>query len=101
MLMLVARLRIGELLMGQHELGPVARRFEFDRDQGLAVRRALPRPSVDELLVGHDFPIHAADAVTLATRGVHRDAIAAADANLRGDFGFTEIVARTHPMFHL
>src|SRR2546429_474964 len=101
MLMLVARLRIGELLMGQHELGPVARRLEFDRDQRLAFRRALPRPGVDELLVRHDFPIHAADAVNLAARGVHHDSVAATDAQVRGDFGFAEIVARPHPVLYL
>src|SRR5438105_8557034 len=99
--MLVARLRVGESLVGQHQLGRVAGRLEFDRNDRLAFRLAFPRPGIDELLVGHDFPIHAADAMNLAARGVHHDPVAAADADVRGDFGFAEVVARPHPVFYL
>src|SRR5437667_9789932 len=99
--MLVARFRIGELLMRQYQLGRVARGLEFDRDQRFAFRRAFPRPGVDELLVGHDFAVRAANAMNLAARRVHHDAIAATHAEVRGDFGLAEIVARTHPVLYL
>src|ERR1022692_538954 len=101
LLVLVARVGVGELLMRHDELRPVARGLEFDGDQRLAIRRAFPGPGVDELFVGHDFPIRAADFVQLAAGRVHYDTVTAADTKFGGDFRLAEIVARPHPVLYL
>src|SRR5689334_22287975 len=80
--MAVARLLIGELLMEKRQHGAVAGRLEPDGHLRFAFRRALESPAEDQLAVGHDLAIDAADAVVLAVRSPELHAKAAAHAHV-------------------
>ena len=56
---------VEELLVRQRQDGAVIVRLEVDGDQQFALGRALPGPREDQLAVGHDLAIDAADAVML------------------------------------
>src|SRR5258706_14368724 len=80
LLMMIARFGVGELLVPERELRAAARRAQLDRHDRLPLRRALPRPGVDELLVRHDLAVHATHVVHLAVGRMHDNVVAPADA---------------------
>ena len=77
---------------------PLAGALHLHRDQRFPLRRALPRPGEDELLVGNDLAIDAADAVLLAARHLHDDAVAATDLEIGLRDEDLTIVAGSEPL---
>src|SRR5271154_6047887 len=67
----VAGVFVGELLMSERQGGRAAIGLEFNRHQGLALRRAAPRPGENQLTVRHHFAEHAADIMLLTARRAH------------------------------
>src|SRR4051794_24465712 len=98
--MVVARLLVEELLMGQRQYGAVVVRLEVDSDLRLTLRRALPGPREDQPAVGHELAIDAAHALVLAVRAPELHAEPAADLDVGFGNGVLRMACDAPPLDH-
>ncbi len=80
--MLVAVLDVGELLVGDGDLGGVAAWREVDGDEGVGHRAVFPAPGIDELAGRVDDAVDADDVVDIATFMSDGDAVLVADTEV-------------------